>query len=477
MSTKPNVILITTDQQRFDTIQRLGNNSIFTPHLNWLVGEGITFNRCYADCPVCVPSRTTIMTGKKGYVSGITDNQDHSKVMSENKTLPAFLTEHGYQTRAVGKMHFEPIRAHYGFEHMVLPIDYYREYHGKANVTKPKHHGVGENEMEPVISTVHEKDSLTTWTIDKSIDFIETRDTTRPFFMWTSFAKPHPPLDPCYNYWALYENIDLPDPVYGDWSETLDDIPQGFMYYTYALNGMHTFSPQQIKSIRRAYYACITHIDYSIGLLLARLREEKLFENTWIIFTSDHGDMMGDHHMGAKFTYTEGAAHVPFIVKPPDGIFNELKGKRSDILAELCDIYPSVLEMVGIKKPENLDGESIFDLLKAKEDRPFYGSFNKTNFCSMKNNIKYIFCSLGGGELLFDLNKDPYEKHNLINDNSYKDTLEDLRKSVLENINKYEKDLLKDGKIILRPAPTNDDDVMKWPGFHSTKFEKVDVLH
>ncbi|MGL4345556.1 MAG: sulfatase-like hydrolase/transferase, partial [Cellulosilyticaceae bacterium] len=185
MSTKQNIILITTDQQRFDTIQKLGNQAIFTPHLNWLVSEGITFTRCYADCPICVPSRTTIMTGKKGYTSGITNNQNHYEVMTQNKTLPKILGEYGYQTRAVGKMHFEPARAHYGFEHMLLPLDYYREYKRKSDVVRPKHHGVGENEVEPVISTVHENDSLTTWTVDQSIDFIETRDTTRPFFMWT----------------------------------------------------------------------------------------------------------------------------------------------------------------------------------------------------------------------------------------------------------------------------------------------------
>lgn len=195
---KENVIFITTDQQRFDTIQRLGNDAIFTPHLNWLVSEGVTFNRCYADCPICVPSRTTIMTGKKGYETGITANQEDCEVMIKNKTLPKLLTEYGYQTRAIGKMHFTPIRANYGFEHMILPIDYYREYHNKPE--RPKGHGLGENEIEPVISTVHEKDSLTTWIVDKSIDFIETRDTTRPFFMWTSFTKSHPPLDPCYNY-------------------------------------------------------------------------------------------------------------------------------------------------------------------------------------------------------------------------------------------------------------------------------------
>ncbi|MFV0502390.1 MAG: sulfatase-like hydrolase/transferase [Lachnospirales bacterium] len=473
MKKKPNIILITTDQQRFDTIQKLGNHSIFTPHLNWLVSEGASFTRCYADCPVCVPSRTTIMTGKKGYVSGVVNNINNSTVMSQSKTLPKILTENGYQTRAVGKMHFEPPRAHHGFEHMVLPFDYYREYRG--NIKRPKHHGVGENEVEPVISTVDENESLTTWTVDKSIDFIETRDPTRPFFLWTSFAKPHPPFDPCYNYWAIYENINMPDPIYGDWSENVEDIPKGFLQNTYALNNMHMFTKEQIKNIKRAYYGCISQIDYSLGLFFARLREDGLFENTWIIFTSDHGDMLGDHHMGGKFTFTEGAAHVPFIIRPPDG---SLKNKKSNILVELSDLYPTILHIAGLEKyAGSSDGKSVLDLVNTKDDRPFFGNYNNTTFCAMKNNIKYIFCTLGGGELLFDLNNDPYEKCNLMKDIGYKNILEQLKDEVMENIKAYSPSILENGEIILQPAPQHDEDTYKWPGFHSIFCEEFDVLH
>ncbi|MEG1704368.1 MAG: sulfatase-like hydrolase/transferase [Niameybacter sp.] len=477
MSNKPNVLLITTDQQRFDTIQKLGNHSIYTPHLNWLVSQGITFTRCYADCPICVPSRTTIMTGKKGYTSGITNNMNHYKVMTENQTLPSRLTDEGYQTRAVGKMHFEPPRAHYGFEHMLLPLDYYREYRKKGSHVNPKHHGVGENEVEPVISTVHENDSLTTWTVDQSIDFIETRDTTRPFFMWTSFSKPHPPLDPCLNYWTLYQGIDVESPIYGDWSQDIDKMPQGFLRHTYALNNMHLFKDVQLKEIKRAYYACITQIDYSLGLLFARMREEGLFDNTWIIFTSDHGDMMGDHHMGAKFNYMEGAAHVPFIIKPPTHVMQEYKGKRCSNLVELSDIYPSILEMVGIAPTAQLDGKSVFDVIKETEDRPFFGNCENNTFCAMKNNIKYMITRFGGVELLFDLNKDPYEQCNLVENEAYYESLKELREEVKKGIQAYNPELLQEGHLILDKAPTHDEDVFKWPGFHSTVCEAVDVLH
>ncbi len=190
---RDNILLITTDQQRFDTLNAWGNKSIFTPHLNYMAAMGISFTNCYASCPICVPSRTTIMTGRQGFESGVVSNETHESFMrqctEERTTLPAVLTDAGYQTCAKGKMHFEPARAHYGFEHMRLPLDYMRDYDKKQNLARPKVHGIGECEMEPVISTVDVKDSITTWIADEAIDFLETRDTTRPFFLWTSFTK------------------------------------------------------------------------------------------------------------------------------------------------------------------------------------------------------------------------------------------------------------------------------------------------
>ena len=112
---KDNILLITTDQQRFDTLNAWGNQSIFTPHLNYMAAMGISYKNCYASCPICVPSRTTIMTGRQGYESGVISNETHETFMractEERSTLPAVLTDAGYQTCAKGKMHFEPARA------------------------------------------------------------------------------------------------------------------------------------------------------------------------------------------------------------------------------------------------------------------------------------------------------------------------------------------------------------------------------
>lgn len=477
---QPNIILITTDQQRFDTIQCLGNETIFTPHLNWLVDEGRTFTRCYADCPVCIPSRTTIMTGIKGYRSGIVANQNHSKVMTDNPTIPGVLTSRGYQTRAIGKMHFEPARSHFGFEHMELTLDYYREMARKGVMAQPKEHGVGENEVDPVISTVDDQDSLTHWTVDRSIDFIETRDETRPFFLWTSFAKPHPPFDPCLKYWMLYTNDDMPDPIIGDWSSDPEDRPHGFYRLTYMINNIQRYSPRQIKAIRRAYYACITQIDYSLGRLFARLRELDLLDNTWIIFTSDHGDMLGDHHMGAKFNYFEGAAHVPMVIRPPYqpfGELNDVMGSRCDTLVELADIFPTVMAIAGIEQEGTMEGRDLMSVENGDEDRIFYGNCGNQIFAVIDKNIKYTYAVKGGEELMFDLNEDPYETHNLINQIDHKPLHEKMRSLMEDKIKTNSPHLMVEGAMPKEERLKGTQDVCKWPGFHSKKVENLDVLH
>jgi len=415
------------------------------------------------------------MTGKHGYTMGLVNNTDDVKPMDPATTLAGLLTRSGYQTRAQGKMHFSPIRANYGFEHMELPLDYYRYMWENTNLGIPKAHGIGENEVEPVISTVDETHSATYWTVKRSIEFLETRDDTRPFFLWTSFAKPHPPLDPCSNYWALYQNKALPPPVYGDWSENLQDAPQGYYLPTYMLNNAYRMSREQILDVKRAYYACITQIDYSLGLLFARMREMDLLNNTWIIFTADHGDMMGDHHMGAKSVFHEGSAHIPMLVRPPKAREKSLNGKRCRSLVTLADVMPTILDIAGINGAPRMDGENMMKLVNEnREDRIFYGNSIDEYFAVIKDNYKYMWTNFGGEELLFNLNDDPMEQVNLAKANPEKAA--SFNKLLTEQVGSYKSSLLHNGAFIEKPAIMSPDEVHKWPGFHSTYYPS-DVLH
>lgn len=479
-STRPNILLITTDQQRFDTIHALGNPHIFTPHLNWLVDEGITFSRCYTDSPICMAARATIMTGLHGYTSGLVGNTIHIKPMAVHPTLPGLLTQAGYQTRAQGKMHFEPMRANYGFEHMELPMDYYRERNRNARDGLPKDHGVGENEIEPVISTVHESDSLTQWTVKRSIDFLETRDETRPFFLWTSFTKPHPPFDPCENYWRLYQNREIPERVRGDWSMERSATPQGYLAPTYLLNNAWRMTDDQRRDVVRAYYACITQIDYSLGLLFARMRELGLLENTWILFTSDHGDMLGDHGMGAKSVFLEGSAHIPLLVRPPNGSWVERPESAGTVChrqVDLSCIMPTLLSIAGVPVPEGLDGDDLFNPFAGEgTGQVFYGNCDNEFYCVMEGDWKYHWTSRGGDELLFNLAEDPMEQRNLAGNTAHSEKLAHLRACLLNKGTELSWPCIQEGRLTAGPAPEGPRSGHKWPGFHST-VHPTDVLH
>ena len=477
---KDNILLITTDQQRFDTINAWGNQSIFTPHLNYMTAMGSSYTSCYAGCPICVPSRTTIMTGVEGYESGVTSNGSHTAFMqkcTKNRvTLPAMLTDAGYQTCAKGKMHFEPARAHYGFEQMRLPLDYMREYDKKQPFARPKIHGIGECEIEPVLSTVEEKDSITTWIADETIDFLETRDTSRPFFLWTSFTKPHPPFDPCRNFWELYADISLPFPVIGDWSKTIEDTPQGFLAGAYENTNMHLLGIEQKQASRRAYYACITQVDYQIGRIFGALRENNLFQNTWVIFTSDHGEMLGDHHMSQKNLFFEGSAHVPLLIMPPQerGLPHNLK---VDNLVTLADLYPTILAIAGQPCPKELSGKNLLSPSALQKDRLFFGNSLNRNFCAMEQKIKLVYSAIGNHTLLFDLNKDPMEQHDLSAAPEYADIFQRLWKLLLNNTHCYTPEALIEDQFITYDAPHFPGDMPgRWFGFHYHDYS-VDTFH
>lgn len=471
-----NIVLITTDQQRFDTIQALGNSSIYTPHLDYLYTMGTAYTRCYADCPICVPSRTSLMTGRHGYENGVVTNATHKEEMTRatvaRHTLPALLTDAGYQTKAMGKMHFDPPRAHYGFESMTLPLDYMRQCEKRGNV-RPKVHGAMECELVPAISTVDTKDSITTWTVDGSIDFLETRDPTRPFFLWTSFTKPHPPFDPCRDFWEIYDGIPMPPAVYGDWSENLEKEPQGFLAGSYENTDVHMFTPQQLANTRRAYYAMITQVDYALGRLFGCLRENRLDENTWIIFTSDHGEMLGDHHMCQKNMFFEGSAHVPCLIMPPKGRGLPVN-RKVDTLAELTDIYTTILGIAGITPPEETHG---VDLRAPYAERTFFGNSLDVNFCVMQDGFKLVYSARGDHYLLFDMNHDPMEQKNLAELPEYAAKREELTKLLLEHTAQTRPEALENGYFRTLEPPKFPGDVnFRWLGFHYHDFN-FDTFH
>ena len=254
---QPNILLISTDQQRYDTVGASAPPFMRTPHFDQLAREGITFSRAYTSCPLCVPSRVSIMTGQNVYSHGMTHNGTTSDVLGREHTLPARLRNCGYQTAGIGKMHFTPQRTRHGFDEMLLPDDYYRQMQRDGHAVQPMRHGLGQNEIYPSLSTVPESQTLTSWIAEQTALYISTRrDPAVPFFVWCSFSKPHPPLDPPEPYYSMYRDCEIPEAVIGDWRDG-DDCPAVFRREQ-TIWGADRIDRQTIRAARLAYYGLIT---------------------------------------------------------------------------------------------------------------------------------------------------------------------------------------------------------------------------
>ncbi|HOK04180.1 MAG TPA: sulfatase-like hydrolase/transferase [Victivallales bacterium] len=489
MQKQPNIILITTDQQRFDTLPPYAPSFLRTPHINHLMRDGVTFDKAYSCSPICVAARASIITGKFPRTTKILANQNTSLTIGHKNTLPSCLRECGYQTAAIGKMHFGPERVRHGFDEMIIPSDYYIEMNKNGYPLKPMQHGLGQNELYPGMATVPENMTLTNWIANQCVSYIrDRRDPSLPFFLWCSFSKPHPPLDPPEPYYSMYRNCPIPKPIFGDWSENDVPIPMKRHRESWSED---IIPPEIIREARAAYYGLITQIDYNIGRIFAALQDFKMFNETLIIFTSDHGDFLGDHHTGSKQFFHDPSARIPFIIRFPKSWQNRRFGERLDHLVTHADIMPTLIAAAGGKIPEDCEGENIIDYLngKLKNPRKYLEATIGDVLCEKPyvnylgitdGTFKYIWYPEGPSEQLFDLKNDPKELKNIAKLKKYSETKKVLKSELIRR----EKArgglfLSSDGNLIALP-PLNDSEKERrskpWPGYH-TEYFQVDVRH
>lgn len=430
---RPNVLLIMTDQQRWDTLGCYGNKTIETPYLDSLAAEGTLFTSAYSCAPSCIPARASLLTGMAPWNTGIiySSGGGIAKGMGGGfeHTLPGELAKAGYHTQGVGKMHFEPQRALNGFHNTVLDesgrvespafVSDYRRWFDERKTGDYGYldHGITWNSW--IARPYHAPEFLhpTNWTVNESIRFLRERDPEKPFFLKTSFARPHSPYDAVPYYFDLYWRKSLPKPYIGDWCGEHDvpaDNPEAWR---------GKMSDEEIRRARAGYYGNINHIDHQIGRLFYEMRNLGVYDDTLILFTSDHGDMLGDHHLWRKTYGYEGSAHVPFIVRLPKG----LGGKAAGIIDRtvgLQDIMPTVLEAAGVPIPETVDGKSVLPLIRgeAVEWRPYLHGEHGVCYAEQQEmhyltdgRWKYIWLARLGSEQLFDLAADPGECRDLAN--------------------------------------------------------------
>lgn len=440
---KPNILLVFTDQQRFDTIEALGNPVIKTPVLNKLVENGIAFTRAYTPCPVCVPARYSMHTGQMPHRTGIFEN---GTMPEGRKSFMEILSENGYQTFGAGKMHFTfdtGKSTKWGFDQRAVcdedslleKNDFYQNAKKNGYEYVYDYKGVkSEMYYVPQVSQLPENLHHSAWTVNSSIDFLKEKEEEKPFFMMTSFEKPHPPFAPPSPWNKLYRGPDMPLPKVPEKSEELQTLWNKFQNrYKYKDQGM---DENLIKMMKAYYYAEISFVDYNLGRLLEYMENENLMENTLIIYTADHGEMLGDYNCFGKRCFLDSAARIPMIVKYPGCEKNTI----CNTPVSLIDIMPTFLEFAGIKSEEDYSGESLFSILDGKCSRDtIFGQYEKEDYASymaLNEEYKYIYSAPDNKEFLFDLIRDPEETRNKANSSLYFEKTEQMREQTI----KYFKD-------------------------------------
>lgn len=468
---KPNVILIEVDQMRGDCMGAKGHPIVETPYLDSMARNGYVFNNAYSATPTCIPARAAILTGmsqrshgRVGYMDKVNWNYEH--------TIASEFAAAGYHTQSIGKMHVYPTRSLCGFHNVVLHDGYFH-YCRNSNAPMSEHF----DQCDDYLNWLKEKncniDLLdsgldcnswvsrpwmyseelhpTNWVTTKSIDFLRRRDPSKPFFLKMSYVRPHSPLDPPQVYYDQYINEDIPDSPIGDWADTEDKGNYGQIMDC----SKGIINKKALKRAKASYYGLITHIDHQIGRFINTLGEYNCLNNSIILFTSDHGDLLGDHNLFRKTYPYQGSISIPFIIYDPGNLLGKDRGRVIYEVVELRDIMPTLLDIAGVNIPDTVEGKSLRTLIE--KDSPnswreyIHGEHSGgviSNHYIVTKKDKYIWYSQTGEEQYFDLVKDPNELNNLAAKEEFADRIQYLRNKLIKELDGREEGYT-DGKDLI----------------------------
>lgn len=468
-----NVLLISSDHHRGDALGILDHPLARTPHLDKLAQQGILFRRAYSECPVCIPARMTVMTGRRPgrdpASTGFDYYQERSR-MPAVETLPAAFARAGYQTQAVGKMHFFPQRRRYGFHDMVieeegrvLPGLYLDDYEmwlqGEGFAGEYHAHGVTNNEAGARVWHLPERAHPTNWTARECCRWLYRRDPEAPFFLWMSFSAPHPPYTPPAAWWELFRDASVPAPRSGEWSSG-KRLPAE-LYRTMLAGNYDRCTGQAYAQVARAYHALVAQIDAQISLVLGMLREMNLLDRTIVLYLADHGDMLGDFGTFGKRCFYEGSANVPFILVLPPDHPQHLAGRTVLHPVGLQDVMPTLLDAAGFPAPAGLTGRSVLAGLAdpAGARTLLHGTCRRAAASEdamhmlTDGRMKYIWYNQGDMEHLFDLETDPREEHDLAGGASGRALAREWRARLVATLEREGSPDVDSGRLLARPYP------------------------
>jgi arylsulfatase len=459
MPERPNILWICTDQQRYDTLRTTGNSLINTPNLDRLAEEGALATHMFSQSPVCTPSRASFLTGR--YPCTTRARQNGQAIPADEVLISKILADAGYDCGLSGKLHLSPCC---GFKEERID-DGYRVFHWSHH---PSPNQLVANEYIEWLNAkgfewkdvfkptgyahpgVPAELNQTTWCAEKAIEFFsEKRD--QPWMFSVNMFDPHHPFDPAPEFFERYDPDQMPPPRYVEGE--LDNKPryqfqdhsEGAYAGSYPM-AHAKMSDRERREVTAAYYAMVELIDDQVGRMLKALDESGQRENTIVIFTSDHGEMLGDHGIYLKGPHLyDCAVRVPFIIRWP-GHFKP--GVRSDALLELVDLAPTLLDAIGMDIPDRMQGKSFLPILTGAADPghhrdsvycEYYNAVHPAErkaWCTMWRDRQYKIIVFHGEELgeLYDLEADPYEHKNLWNDPEMANVKLKLMKACLDSV-------------------------------------------
>ncbi len=444
---RPNILFLTTDQQRFDCLGVNSDGFVQTPNLDRLAREGANLLRFYVNNPVCMPSRASLLTGKYPRNHGVTCNG--IPLAESIPNIAHALGSAGYVTGNLGKLHFLPHSGRdydlphpdYGF-HVVVNADepgcypdaYIQwirkvapETEAKVRVPNPLTEPRGS--FDRWVFDAPEELSYSAWVADETIRFIDS-NPDRPWFAIAGLYLPHAPCNPTRRWFDLYKDVDIPKPLLREGE--LDDKPRVFRDLA------ARFVPEDEgtwEDFRRYYYASCSMIDHHCGRVIEHLRASGQLDNTLVVFYSDHGEMAGDHWMMAKHQSNyESVIHVPAIVRHPATV---PAGSEVAAVIEGVDLMPTVLDAVGADIPRSVDGESRWAAVTGSGEAGSEGVLveyatpeGESSKTLLTATHKY-WVNEQGEEALFDRRNDPDEFVNRAGDPACVADLQDMRNRLL----------------------------------------------
>jgi choline-sulfatase len=438
---RPNIILLMADQLTVFALENYGNRIVKAPHIASLSENGVTFENAYCNFPICAPSRYSMLTGRLPHAIDAFDNA--SELAAAQPTLLHYLRRLGYSTTLSGKMHFVgPDQLHGYGERLntdIYPADFAWVPDWKAG---PRNAPTGISmravvEAGPCLRSLQiDYDDETAFLAKQKIYDLAREDGDRPFFLTVSFSHPHSPYTAQQDYWDRYRHDDIDFPRTGAIPLEALDTHSRWLYYSHGRDRIEV-TDEHVRNARHAYYGMVSYVDDKVGELMRTLEQVGLLDGSIVIFTSDHGEMLGERGMWYKQTFFESAARVPLMISGP-GI---RKGHRVASNVSLVDLMPTVLSLadegrVNVNTP--LDGNDRAPLMcggaVAGNDRVVseYSDMGVCAPCRMvrEGSYKYIYVH-GHDPMLFDLSKDPLEHVNLSGQRGTADIERRLRAALL----------------------------------------------